>query len=239
MSPTPPTISSSPSSEPLNPSTLSIPPQAISTPQDPLRRLLDETSDLIDSPTATHILTLLLDTLFSHLTDQVLRVQAFKIPLPSTSEDPTQRFTEIIEPSDSEVAGAKAKLATILAVVTRQAHAIGNGVSNEYVQAMEGVRELEAFAAVVYSSHFQVEGIVGATSVEEAPVGGGVIEEKVKAGVEKVREGVDDVVGVTAEVSSKVGGAVGGVFGATWGIWESVWGKVTGGGGEGGEAITG
>lgn len=54
----------------------------------------------------------------------------------------------------------KAKLATVLAVMTREAHNIGNGTAppNEYIIAMEqGVRELEAFAAVVYSSNFDLE----------------------------------------------------------------------------------
>lgn len=37
---------------------------------------------------------------------------------------------------------------------------IGNGVPNEYVQAMDEVRELDAFAAVVYSSHFEL-GVAG------------------------------------------------------------------------------
>ena len=134
----------------------------------PLRRLLDETSDLIDSPTFTYILTLLLDTTFSHLTDEKLRSQAFKLPLaltaPSRPIDPSERFQEVFD-SMSESASnanldpsqAKAKLATILAVVTRQAHSIGDGVSNDYVQAMESVKELEAFAAVIYSSDFEFE----------------------------------------------------------------------------------
>lgn len=52
---------------------------------------------------------------------------------------------------------AKAKLATILAVVTKQAHAIGSGLPNEYVQAMESVRELEAFSAVVFSERFEMD----------------------------------------------------------------------------------
>jgi peroxin-3 len=41
--------------------------------------------------------------------------------------------------------------------MTRQAHSIGNGVPNPYLQAMEQVRELEAFAVVVYSSNFEFE----------------------------------------------------------------------------------
>ncbi|MCJ1394689.1 peroxin [Xylographa bjoerkii] len=188
---------------------------AIISPTSPLlRRLLDETSDLIESPPATHILTLLLDTLFSHLTDHVLRVQAFKIPLPTPSS-PSERITEILDLSDA--AASKAKLATILAVITRQAHAIGNGVPNEYVQAMEGVRELEAFAAVVYSSHFEVEGTVRDDGIK--------IEEETRKEEERA---VEEVAKVENDASAK--GTVSGVVGATWGLWESVWGRVVGGG---------
>ena len=145
-------------------------PSEASLPQvkPPLRRLLDETSDLIDSPRFTHILTLLLDTTFSHLIDEKLRSQAFKLPAdltdPSQPIDPTERVQEVSDSMSENVSNtnvdpsqAKAKLATILAVLTRQAHSIGNGVSNEYVQAMEGVKELEAFAAVIYSSDFEFE----------------------------------------------------------------------------------
>lgn len=169
------------------------PPSEASLPQvkPPLRRLLDETSDLIDSPTFTHILTLLLDTTFSHLIDEKLRSQAFKLPAaltdPSQPIDPTERVQEVSDSLSENVSNtnvdqsqAKAKLATILAVVTRQAHSIGNGVSNEFVQAMESVKELEAFAAVIYSSDFEFEGessrsrdapVAAVDEVKEARVG--------------------------------------------------------------------
>ena len=44
-----------------------------------------------------------------------------------------------------------------MAVFCRQAHAIGAGVNNEYLEKIESVGELEAFAAVVYSSNFEFE----------------------------------------------------------------------------------
>jgi peroxin-3 len=52
---------------------------------------------------------------------------------------------------------AKAKVANALAVFCRQAHAIGTGANNEYLSAIESVAQLEAFAAVVYSSNFEFE----------------------------------------------------------------------------------
>lgn len=119
------------------------------TPASPsLRRLLDETSDLIDSPAFTHVLTLLLDSAFSLLIDNKIAALSYKIPPTSAS---TARVQEIVG------ADAKAKVASSLAVFCRQAHSIGSGVNNEYLAAMENVRDLEAFAAVVYSSNFEFE----------------------------------------------------------------------------------
>ena len=117
----------------------------------PLRRLLDETSDLIDSPPFSHVLTLLLDAGYSTLVDQKISEQAYKIP-------PTSDVPELNAPRVTEVVDIKpVKLPIVLAVLTRQAHSIGNGVPNEYLQSMEQVRDLEAFAAVVYSSNWENE----------------------------------------------------------------------------------
>ena len=112
-----------------------------------LRRLIDETSDLIDSPAFTHVLTRLLDAAFSHLVDVKISQLSYKIPPISES---TARVQEI-------VGDVKAKVASSLAVFCRQAHSIGSGANNEYLAAIEHVRDLEAFAAVVYSSNFEFE----------------------------------------------------------------------------------
>ncbi|ORX96555.1 Peroxin-3 [Clohesyomyces aquaticus] len=120
-----------------------------SAPASPsLRRLIDETSDLIDSPSFTHVLTLLLDSAFSHLIDTKIAQLSYKIP--PTSASPA-RIQELVG------GDAKAKVANSLAVFCRQAHAIGSGANNEYLAAVEQVRDLEAFAAVVYSSNFEFE----------------------------------------------------------------------------------
>lgn len=128
------------------------PPASISSEgTTPLRRLLDETSDLIDSPPFSHVLTKLLDAGFSTLVDQKISQQAFKIP-------PTPEIPDLDGPRVTEVFDAKpVKLPIVLATLTRQAHSIGNGVPNEYLQSMEQVRDLEAFAAVVYSSNWESE----------------------------------------------------------------------------------
>jgi peroxin-3 len=113
-----------------------------------LRRLIDETSDLIDSPSFTHVLTQLLDAAFSHLVDVKISQLSYKIPPISDNQ---ARVQEIV---GSDV---KAKVANSLAVFCRQAHSIGSGANNEYLAAVESVGGLEAFAAVVYSSNFEFE----------------------------------------------------------------------------------
>lgn len=134
----------------------------------PLRRLIDETSDLIDSPTFSRVLTHLLDSGFSMLVDEKVAQQAFKVPpQPIGTEAP--RIQEIHDPKP-------AKLAIVLATLTRQAHQIGNGVPNEYLQVMEQTGDLEAFAAVVYSSNWESEIV---------PMTEGVAVKEVKAPVEE------------------------------------------------------
>ena len=128
--------------------------ESISVPSSgliPLRRLLDETSDLIDSPPFSHVLTLLLDAGYSTLVDQKIAQQSFKMPAnPDNPDLDGARVTEVFEPKP-------VKLPILLATLTRQAHSIGNGVPNEYLQSMEQIRDLEAFAAVVYSSNWESE----------------------------------------------------------------------------------
>lgn len=133
----------------------------VDTSKGPLRQLLDETADLIDSPTFTRIHTLLLGSMFSHLIDARVIEQLYPqprqhSPSSSISSIPHPRIQEL-DSSVTVVPGEpRVKLANILASITRQAHAIGNGNNppNEYVSTAEGeVKELEAFAAVIYASN--------------------------------------------------------------------------------------
>ncbi|KAK1756098.1 peroxin-3 [Echria macrotheca] len=116
-----------------------------------LRRLLDETADLIESSTFSMVLTELLDAAFNMLLNQKLAAGAFETPSAASSE-----LRDPVVSSSISVSRA-VLLPKVLSVLTRQAHAIGNGMPNEYLQAMESVRNLEGFAAVVYSSNWQVE----------------------------------------------------------------------------------
>ncbi|KAL8655256.1 MAG: hypothetical protein Q9210_001004 [Variospora velana] len=187
-----------PSSVPIPPYSSTQPPFQPSSPSpsSPLRRLLDETSDLVDSPPFTRILTLLLDTTFSHLADHQIRTDAYRLPDPSA----IPRVQDIPEPDPGL---AKAKLANILAVMTRQAHAIGNGVPNRYAQAIEGVKELEAFAAVIYSSRFEFGALEG-----DGLEGGQETQRREGRGKEKEEEE--------------------GPADAATSIFDGVWGRITG-----------
>ncbi|KAL1608801.1 peroxin [Nothophoma quercina] len=153
-----------------------------------LRRLIDETSDIIDSPAFTSVLTRLLDSAFSHLIDVKISQLSYKIP-PISAD--SARVTEIVGD------GVKAKVANSLAVFCRQAHNIGAGANNEYLEKIEQVGELEAFAAVVYSSNFEfesparaAEGATGLGAVDEQ--GLGELKEKSVAELKELKEEVKE-----------------------------------------------
>ncbi|KAK3997299.1 putative PEX3 peroxisomal biogenesis factor 3 [Cladorrhinum sp. PSN332] len=110
-----------------------------------LRRLLDETADLIESPPFATVLTQLLDKGFSVLLEQKLVTATFNVT-----------GAVNMNTADGGIASA-VPLPKILSILTRQAHVIGNGMPNEYLHAMEQVKDLEGFAAVVYSSNWQAE----------------------------------------------------------------------------------
>ena len=208
-------------------------PRFTSTISSPLRRLLDETSDLIESPMFTHVLTVILDSTFSQLADKKLRSEAYKLPPLTLEPLSPERITEV---TDADPAAASVKLPIILAVMVREAHNIGRGVPNEYVQAMESVSELEGFAAVVYSSNFEFEAGVGAVSGSDAA--GPPSDDEAVAG----ERALESSAAVEAEDPVRVEKGAGildratGVVDAAWGGFESVWGRVTG---RGGDAITG
>ena len=114
-----------------------------------LRLLLDETADLVESPAFGQVLTQLLDAAFAVLLTNKLAAGAFEAPLAAELRDPLS--------SSSAGYSRAVLLPKILSVLTRQAHVIGNGMPNEYLQSMEAVRDLEGFAAIVYSSNWQAE----------------------------------------------------------------------------------
>lgn len=103
-----------------------------------LRRLLDETSDLIDSPTANTVMNQMLNAAFSFLLDVKLTENAFKpkattLPPAQTSED-GESVAQQSQTREEVDNAATTKFVSVLAVLARQAHLIGNGVPNEYLQ---------------------------------------------------------------------------------------------------------
>ena len=172
----------------------------VDTSSGPLRQLLDETADLIDSPTFTRIHTLILGSMFSHLIDDRVIAQAYPQPRPHS---PSSSISSAQHPRIQELDSAvtvvpgepRVKLANLLAIITRQYHAIGNGnnAPNEYVTGAEGeVRELEAFAAVIYASNLD-------QSIEEQQAsqasGAGSIKTSSGIGVSEVgTEPVDEMI---------------------------------------------
>lgn len=170
-----------------------------------LRHLLDETSDLIESPSFTRILTLLNNEGFTMLIDQKCAANGFKTS--PTSQPAPQPFssTATIVPQQTK---PHAKLATVLAVLTREAHSIGNGTNppNEYLVSMEqGVRDLEAFAAVVYSSNFDLE-IPRSTLVPTVASGSASSSATARVGegdLDELRMSASSTLGASWQVPSK------------------------------------
>ncbi|KAM0788638.1 hypothetical protein ACM66B_006108 [Microbotryomycetes sp. NB124-2] len=105
-----------------------------------LRRLLNETVDCLEAADCVLVRKLCLDRLFSQL---VLGVEPpFR---PRASDDGRgSRFEDVTERT--------ARLASLLPAVARQSHLVLNGMPNEFVEALEDVRELNEFSAILYSS---------------------------------------------------------------------------------------
>ncbi|PWY85734.1 putative MFS transporter [Aspergillus sclerotioniger CBS 115572] len=113
-----------------------------------LRHLLDETADLIDSPTFTRVMLLLNNECFQTMIDQC-KADAFK----SSSQGPVsvpQSFTSVatVVPV-ADISDPKTKLANVLAVLARQAHVIGNGTAppNLYLTAIDQGDQIEALTS--------------------------------------------------------------------------------------------
>ncbi|KAI5790104.1 Peroxin-3 [Geopyxis carbonaria] len=115
-----------------------------------LRRLLDESSDLIDSPIASNVLTHMFTVGYDLLIDENLATLVFRSQAESVEETSHEnsRFKEVDDTST-------AKFASVLAALARQAHVIGNGSPNEYLKTMENDTQLEGLSALVYSSNFE------------------------------------------------------------------------------------
>ncbi|KAF8956550.1 peroxin [Entomortierella lignicola] len=110
-----------------------------------LRNLLDETRDLIDSEDFSTVLSSALATTFARFN---LALQPTFNPFLLSG-----RGNSVIEEieNDDDI-DRSVPLASLLSLISRQAHLIINGVPNEYVESLSMVKELQAFSAIVYSS---------------------------------------------------------------------------------------
>ncbi|KAF9200349.1 peroxin, partial [Haplosporangium sp. Z 27] len=110
-----------------------------------LRNLLDETRDLIDSEDFSTVLGSALATTFARFN---LALQPTFNPFLLSG-----RGNSVIEEieNDDDI-DRSVPLASLLSLISRQAHLIINGVPNEYVESLSMVKELQAFSAIVYSS---------------------------------------------------------------------------------------
>jgi peroxin-3 len=143
-----------------------------------LRRLLDETADLIECPHFAHVHTQLLDAGFAALLEHKLVEGVF---------DSATLGADPMGGQGNTVVSRAVLLPKILSVLTRQAHAIGHGMpANEYLQAMEAVPNLEGFAAVVYSSNWQAEIVPDDVAGVGAGVGAGAGADLASSGSTKV-----------------------------------------------------
>ncbi|GAA5950079.1 hypothetical protein JCM3765_004187 [Sporobolomyces pararoseus] len=122
----------------------------------PLRSLLNETSDFLLSPDGSLVLTLTLDRLFSLSISKL--EPAFSTPISASTSclgDGARgaRFEDVTE--------KQTKLASLLPVLTRlsaaglegQAGVLRGGHGNEFVEAIDDIRELREFVAIVYASY--------------------------------------------------------------------------------------
>ncbi|KAJ5966296.1 peroxisomal matrix protein importer Pex3-Penicillium chrysogenum [Penicillium waksmanii] len=214
-----------------------------------LRHLLDETADLIDSPSFSFVLTLLNNEGFSTLVDQKCANEAFKTSatVPETAPQSFDSIATVIPPASER----KTKLANLLAVMARQAHVIGNGSHqpNEYLGPMEqNVRELEAFSAVIYSSNFDLE-LLGANrkdvpteagdspsvNLESSSFGPVMVDKEIDTEeisqsapvlVEK-EEAEEEVISPAAQEQTREVGVEAGVEAGADSAFERAWGKAT------------
>lgn len=127
-----------------------------------LRQMLDETSDLLDSPVAGVVVRTMLDSGFGLLVEERVGSQVFRKQVPTAVREqssggeggnavPRIEVTDSSGGEKSEVL-VEGKLSNVLAVMKREAAMIGGRAPNEYLQGMELAKELEGFCALVYSN---------------------------------------------------------------------------------------
>ncbi|KAI8575944.1 hypothetical protein K450DRAFT_259067 [Umbelopsis ramanniana AG] len=113
-----------------------------------LRRLLDETSDFVESVDFKTVLGACLEELFALFYHNTF-TKPFDRENNVSNEDRIQEInSNYLQPSAIE---KKVTIANLLPPVSRQSHLIIN--SNEYLNALSYVKELQAFSAIIYTQY--------------------------------------------------------------------------------------
>jgi len=112
-----------------------------------LRQMLDETSDLLDSPVAGVVVRTMLDSGFGLLVGERVGSQVFRKQVPIAAAAVGEQSSggeggsmvpriEVTDPSGGEKIGVlvEGKLSNVLAVMKREAAMIGGRAPNEYLQ---------------------------------------------------------------------------------------------------------
>lgn len=124
----------------------------------PLRRLLDETADFIESPNAVDVIQKTVHAGLSVLVQKISSI--YPSPQIDSSQITAASVLTAAQAKDASAVavtapGSTAKLASISASASRQAHILSGGSPlepNEYISAMISVPELDGFSALVYSN---------------------------------------------------------------------------------------
>ena len=113
-----------------------------------LRKMLDETSDLLDSPVAGVVIRTMLDSGFGLLVEERVGSQVFRKQVPAAvtamgeqssggeggSAVPRVEVSDSSGGEKSETVLVEGKLSNVLAVMKREAAVIGGRAPNEYLQ---------------------------------------------------------------------------------------------------------
>lgn len=123
--------------------------------------LLNESKDLIESPDFRLVQRIAFDAGFTILRNE-MRSSFHLPPLTSQGREPSvplwgpHRFQELTTEEESLIftsgAGRKVKLAQLFPSLARGSKLAFHASPNQYVEAVERVKELRAFSAVIYSS---------------------------------------------------------------------------------------
>lgn len=130
-----------------------------------LPALLDETRDIVESNDFWRVLKLGLRESFDVLEHKLrpsFGLKALHTPHPPPSEAQITELAPSTDPShlakmngsiqDSDQEGKSIRLASLFPAIARQSSAAIHGFPNEYMDALNNVKELRAFCAVIYSS---------------------------------------------------------------------------------------